>query len=290
MFLDSSPNSQGTTSINQVSNDDYERIADFLNNNIHIHRHLDWFSSLEWVGKQPFLLEMAQDTIKAMFCAVPDNDSVAWLRIFGVHHQNNVLSSWELLLPEIISQLRLMNINCLATLVLHPWFKKLIQFSEFEHLQDVIVLEWQGKFPEKQISNDQIQIRQMKHEDLSIVTEIDHLAFSPLWQNTFEELKKACYLSGIMTIASFKGRPVGYQISTTSTIGVHLSRLAVLPEYQRRGIAFQLVYDLLEKFTRETFSKVTVNTQSDNKASLALYQKFGFRKSNEKIPVYALKF
>jgi len=290
MVLDSSLNPGGRTRIIQASNDDYDQIADFLNNNMHIHRHLDWFSSLEWIGKQPFLLEIAQNSIIAMFCAVPDNEKVAWIRIFGVRHHKYVVPSWELLLSEAITQLRSMNINHLATLVLHPWFKKLILPSEFKHLQDVIVLEWQGDLPKIKKQNDQVQIRHMQLEDLRVVTEIDHLAFSPLWQNTFEDFQKACCLSGIMTVATIKDQLVGYQISTTSAMGGHLARLAVLPEYQRKGIAFLLVHDLLEKFSRQECSKVTVNTQSDNKPSLALYHKFGFRKTAEEIPVYELIF
>jgi ribosomal-protein-alanine N-acetyltransferase len=290
MVLDGSMKPGERTRIKQASMGDYEQIADFLNNHIHIHRHLDWISSLEWIGKQPFLLEIAQNSIIAMFCAVPDNEKVAWIRIFGVRHHKYVVPSWELLLSEAISQLRSMNINRLATLVLHPWFKKLVLYSEFEHLQDVIVLEWQGYLPEIEKQNDQIQIRHMQPEDLRAVTEIDHLAFSPLWQNTFEDFQKACGLSGIMTVATIKDQLVGYQISTNSAMGGHLARLAVLPEYQRMGIAFFLVHDLLEKFTRQECSKVTVNTQSDNKPSLALYHKFGFRKTAEEIPVYELNF
>jgi len=151
-------------------------------------------------------------------------------------------------------------------------------------------LEWQGNFPKLLNQNEQVQIRRMQLNDLSKVIEIDHLAFPPLWQNTFEEFQKACCLSGIMTVASINGKLVGYQISTISAIGGHLARLAVLPEYQRKGIAFNLVYDVLEKFKEQKCSKVTVNTQSDNKPSLALYQKFGFKQTTEKIPVYELDF
>jgi ribosomal protein S18 acetylase RimI-like enzyme len=72
------------------------------------------------------------------------------------------------------------------------------------------------------------------------------------------------------------------------TIYGHLARLAVHPEFQRMGIAYSLVYDLLRQFDQQGFWRVTVNTQSDNQPSLSLYKQFGFKRTGEEIPVYDL--
>jgi RimJ/RimL family protein N-acetyltransferase len=45
---------------------------------------------------------------------------------------------------------------------------------------------------------------------------------------------------------------------------------------------------LLQKFDERGLWRVTVNTQSDNKPSLKLYKKFGFKKTKEEIPAYEL--
>jgi len=277
------------STIIQATQSDYERIAEFLNQNAHIHRHLDWFSSLDWLGKQPFLLEVSNETILAVLCAVPENDTVAWLRIFGSHFQNEVGVSWQRLLTEAITNLNSTHIKQLATLAIHPWFEKLIQSSDFQHHQDVIVLEWQGTLPPFKRQSEPIQIKTMQVEDLGEVARMDHLAFPPLWQNSLEGLTKAFHQPGFNTIAVMNDQLVGYQISTTTTITGHLARLAVLPEHQRHGVAFHLVHDLLQNFQRKGFMRVTVNTQSDNHPSLNLYHQFGFKLTSEKIPVFELK-
>jgi len=33
---------------------DYDDLSNFFSQNIRLHRHLDWFGVLEWLGSQPF--------------------------------------------------------------------------------------------------------------------------------------------------------------------------------------------------------------------------------------------
>ena len=80
----------------------------------------------------------------------------------------------------------------------------------------------------------------------------------------------------------------GYQISTSTPMGGHLARLAVLPENQDHGIGKALLVDLLSQFARRGIVKVTVNTQADNLSSLNLYHKLGFHLTGEEYPVYQL--
>lgn len=90
-------------------------------------------------------------------------------------------------------------------------------------------------------------------------------------------------------MAEEASRLVGYQISTGGTFGAHLGRLAVLPQDQGHGIGAALVGELIADMRRRGSSKVTVNTQADNAASLALYSRLGFRLTGEKYPVYTLQ-
>jgi [ribosomal protein S18]-alanine N-acetyltransferase len=266
--------------------EDYEQLAGFLNHNNRIHRHLDWFSALDWLGSHPFLLEKNNNRILAALCATPENDKAAWVRVFGV--RNNLLAEkcWQKLLPRAIQRLRERNCQYLAALALHSWFETLLVDSGFVNRQDIIVLEWQGNLSENESQNKDITIRRMVLDDLPTVKHIDQLAFPPLWQNSLAGLTKAFHQTGISTVALIDNNIVGYQISTSMTIYGHLARLAVHPNYQKQGIATGLVYNLLKRFEKRGFSRVTVNTQSDNKSSLNLYRKFNFRRTSESIRVY----
>jgi ribosomal protein S18 acetylase RimI-like enzyme len=272
-----------------ASKADCEPIANFLNLNPHIHRHLDWFSPLEWLGKQPFLIEKAGDQIQAILCAVPENQETAWIRVFGIQERLQIGDLWQILLEQTIKCLRQKKISHLASLSLHSWFQALLEESGFDHRQNIVVLEWQGELSNSNPTNPDVEIRTMKSNDLSTVEKIDRLAFPPLWQNSTAGLTKAFHQTGISTVAVINGKLVGYQISTAMTIYGHLARLAVHPNHQNQRIAYTLVQDLLKRFEQRGFWRVTVNTQSDNIASLKLYDKFNFEPTGEEIPVFERK-
>lgn len=268
--------------------ENYEQIARFLNQNNQIHRHLDWFGTLDWLGFQPYLLLMDNNKIQAVLCATPENNESSWIRTFVAKKRIPLEDTWQQLLEKAIVNLREKGINKLAALALHTWFEGLLSTSGFKNRQNIIVLEWGGKLPKKEMENPNITIRPMHMEDIARVYEVDKLAFTALWQHSLAGLVKAYEQPGISTVAVAHGEIVGYQISTSMTIYGHLARLAVHPDYQRMGIAQALVHDLLRQFDQQGFWRVTVNTQSDNLPSLSLYKKFGFKRTGEEIPVYEL--
>lgn len=272
----------------QACEDDYEELANFFSQNNQVHRHLDWFSPLEWVGKEPYLLLKSKKEIHAVLCTVPENKETAWIRVFGKKVDEEISDTWEQMLPKAVVDLRNKGVKLLASLSLHPWFETTLIDSGFEHRQSIVVLEWQNELPDPKVINPQIQIKHLQLKDLPTVAEIDQLAFPPLWQNSLAGLTKAFNQTGISTIAVNKDEIIGYQISTAMTIYGHLARLAVNPDFQRQRIGLTLVYDLLKKFEQRGFWRVTVNTQSDNHASLRLYEKLNFQPTGEEIPVYGL--
>jgi ribosomal protein S18 acetylase RimI-like enzyme len=266
----------------------FSQLADFLNQNIKTHRHLDWFSSLDWIGNHPYLVEINEDQIQAVLCTTPENDDSAWVRVFGVRKTLDENIPWGNLLPKAIQALKDMEVKELAALSLHPWFETLLEKSGFTNDQNIVVLEWQGRLPSIKRDNPDIIIRPMHLNDLEEVQRIDRAAFPTLWQNSLAGLTKAFNQTGISTVALNGETIVGYQISTTMTIYGHLARLAVDPEHQRQGIAHMLVNDLLNQFEQRGFWRVTVNTQSDNNISLELYKNFGFQRTSEEIKVYKM--
>jgi ribosomal protein S18 acetylase RimI-like enzyme len=126
----------------------------------------------------------------------------------------------------------------------------------------------------------------MNFDELSVVEEIDMLAFDPVWRHSRDSLGLAFRQAAIATVAEHSGEIVGYQISTSTPIGGHLARLAVMPDWQGHGIGYALLNDMLSQFERRGAQSITVNTQQDNLASLALYEKAGFRRTGEEYPVY----
>ncbi|HSB03157.1 MAG TPA: GNAT family N-acetyltransferase, partial [Anaerolineales bacterium] len=79
---------------------------------------------------------------------------------------------------------------------------------------------------------------------------------------------------------------IGYQLSTGGGQRAHLARLAVHPAGQGKGVGRALLSDLFAYLTYTGIPKLSVNTQSDNRVSLSLYQRMGFVRTGEQYPVY----
>lgn len=276
------------TRIIKATTEHYDSLANFLSANHQVHRHLDWLEALEWLGSQPYLIETSNNKIQSVLCATQEVKNIAWIRVFAVKNNVKPYQSWNKLLSHAVTQLKRMGTHQLTALALHPWFEQLLISTDFINRQNIVVLEWQGELPQIPQPAKDIKIQPMQAADLDKVLQVDHLAFSPVWQNSLKSLKKAFEHPGICTVARLNDEIVGYQISTAMTIYGHLARLAVIPGMQRQGIAFLLVHHLLSEFKNRDFLRVTVNTQSDNQPSLQLYQKFGFKRTSEQIPVYQL--
>jgi ribosomal protein S18 acetylase RimI-like enzyme len=265
---------------------DQARLAAFLNFQTHIHRHLDWRSSLDWLGQQPFLIAETNHNLEAILACPPDPPRIAWVRIFAASNLVSLKSVWDLLLNHVVPLLNPDDNYRLVALALQDWFERLLVNSGFVSQQKIVVLDWNGKMPAGIDLPHPIVIRKMDEEDLPVVKVLDQLAFEPLWHNSLDALTLAFRQSSYNTVAVAEKKIVGYQISTSIPFNGHLARLAVDPTYQGQNIGYNLVYDLLQEFKKLGVWRVTVNTQSDNYASLALYEKMGFHRTGELFPVY----
>ena len=176
-----------------------------------------------------------------------------------------------------------------AAIVLQEWLQDLLLSSGFTSHQSIVMLERDGGVPAEMPLSPEISMRAMMPFDLPAVAEVDASAFELLWQNALPALERAYPQAVWATVAETDGQVIGYQLSTRNPLGVHLARLAVRPTVQGKGLGYALVANLIQQAWRRGISHLTVNTQSDNAASLALYQRMGFRETGERYPVYHLQ-
>lgn len=273
--------------VRPVRLEDRSKLASLIHFELYVHRHLDWRPPLEWIGESPYLVAQQGSQVVAALACPPDPPGVAWIRLFAVSSLVPLERAWRNLWPEALQQLlALPNRICAAAIPLQRWFPPLLEVSGFEKTSVVVMLSWDRDSNKLAPPNPEIAIRPMVRDDIALVEEIDVAAFVPAWQNSKDGLGEAFRQAAVAAIAEHEGEPVGYQISTATPLGGHLARLAVLPTTQGHGVGYALLHDLLSQFRRRGAQTVTVNTQHDNIASLALYQKAGFHLTGEEYPFY----
>jgi ribosomal protein S18 acetylase RimI-like enzyme len=273
-------------SIRAATGADRQQLANLIHFEEYIHRHLDWRSPLEWIGHHPYLVvEQAGELLAALACP-PDPPGVAWIHLFAASERILPEEAWRVLWPVARDQLSQYSGIRVVAIAMQKWFESLLEKSTFDYVHDVVMLMWESSKPAPVPCNQSIVLRPMDFSDLDEVVTIDTTAFGPVWQNSRQTLEIAFMQSVISTVVEDHQRLIGYQISTVSSMGGHLARLAVRPEAQGQGVGYALVHDTLDRFKKRGARRVTVNTQNDNLPSLALYIKAGFKYTGESYRVY----
>jgi ribosomal protein S18 acetylase RimI-like enzyme len=273
--------------VRDAKEEDRTQLANLIHFEKHIHRHMDWRPPLDWIGFSPYCVVEKKGRINAVLACPPDPPGVAWIRVFGGNSTTKPAIAWDLLWPEVLAQLQGQSGVSVAAIPLDDWFKNLLTANSFAHEQDVVALVWENNGKDSPSAQCDSRIRPMHTEDLPAIQSIDTEAFGPIWRNSLDSIELAFEQAAVATVAENNdGKLYGYQISTTSPFGAHLARLAVHPLAQRQGIGYALVRDLLAHYEAPPLRRVTVNTQSNNQRSLSLYQKAGFRQTEERFPVY----
>jgi len=267
--------------------DDVQALANLVHFEAHVHRHLDLRPPLDWIGFQPYLLAENEREIVAALACPPDPPGIAWIRLFAVATDTPIRQTWGELWSAVLEHfLRSGSSLSVAAIPLHSWFHTLLEDSEFEQTNKVVVLSWRRGASLRLRVSRRTAIREMKLADLADVEAVDQAAFNLVWQNSRNSLEIAFRQAAVATVAEEAGEIIGYQISTATPMGGHLARLAVNPEHQGKGVGRELVADLLAKFEMRGAQVVTVNTQEDNLVSLSLYEKAGFKPTGEIYSVY----
>jgi ribosomal-protein-alanine N-acetyltransferase len=265
---------------------DQRQIANLVQFESRLHRHLDWRNPLDWMDSPPyFVIESMGKVVAALGCP-PDPPQVAWIRLFvcssGIPLEQAWTSLWEAARVELAAR----RVVSAALILMQPWLQGMLQKSGFQSHQQVVMLAREPAGLPERIPLQDITVRQMMHYDLPAVAGMDISAFGPFWHNSLPTLSRAFPLSTWATVAVTGQGVVGYQLSTQNPLGGHLARLAVRPDLQRQGVGAALLVDLLHRMNTRGMSRLTVNTQSDNQASLSLYRKFGFIETGDRYPVF----
>lgn len=276
--------------IRQAQKRDSSQLLDFISSSPRVHRHLDWRPPVEWLGSHPFWILESDNFIQAALALPPDPPDIAWVRLFACSPGVYPVEAWEQLFSRCLADPALTPEAVIPSLTLNDWYTYILQQSGFEFHQNIVGLEREvhaesrGKKP-----GPDLFIRLMEPDDLKQVSTIDHCAFEPIWQNSYIQIKESFEQAAIATVAEIGDEIVGFQITTINMFTAHLARLAVKPDLQNMHIGNAILFDLFRRCKDERLWQITVNTQDDNSASLALYQGVGFRYSGDKFPVYLYK-
>ena len=122
--------------------------------------------------------------------------------------------------------------------------------------------------------------------DLAALATLDATAFDSIWHFDEKGLL-TLLLSSVMVTAWWQRRLAGYVALVLQDDGeAFLARIAVDTRLQGNGIGRALLTHAAQHAQDAGAVRITLNTQTDNDASQALYRGFGFRPTGRTLPVF----
>lgn len=273
-------------SIREACVSDRQTLANIIHFEVYVHRHLDWRQPLDWINHNPFFIASTGNEILAAIACPPDPANIAWIRLLAISSDLHINNTWIKLWEKVEEHFKGENQVIIAAIPRQSWFQRLLEGSGFKLTNHVVMMLWDSKEIPAERHVPGLNIRPMNFDDLTSIEVLDTITFDPVWRISESSLIYAYRQAAIATVAEMDNCIVGYQISTTSHHGGHLARLAIHPKYQRMGIGSKLIHDIIVHFNKRGVFNISVNTQTDNKTSLALYEKIGFQETNELFPTY----
>jgi ribosomal protein S18 acetylase RimI-like enzyme len=254
------------------------------------HLHLDWQTVDDWIDDTEvpvFLAWDDDDRLVGAIAASAPMGRASWLRLTAIDDDVDAGGIFSELWHTLRAELLNMAVTEVGVLVLRPWLTPYLEAHGFQYTEDIITMRREESPIPDPLGVD-VAIRRANLEEVPQVLEIDHAAFGPMWQLSFQSLRQAARLSASFTVAEYNGQMVGYQLTTQHYEGAHLARLATLPALQGMGIGGLLLGEMIKQFHRRGIDTISVNTQETNMQSRRLYERYGFRPSGLDMPYWAV--
>ena len=122
----------------------------------------------------------------------------------------------------------------------------------------------------------QVQVRWMVRRDFAQVLAIEEMCFEFPW--TEQEFRQCLQQPNCLgMVAEHEGRIVGFIVYETPKNRIFVTNIAVVPEFQRHGIARQMIQKLVTKMIYQQRHKIAVEIRETNLSALLCFRALGFR-------------
>jgi len=117
-------------------------------------------------------------------------------------------------------------------------------------------------------------IRQMRHEDLSHVSDIERRSYDFPWSHG---VFRDCLLAGYQCIVlDREGEVAGYGILSVAAGEAHILNLCIEPTYRSHGYGERLLDEILFRARASSVREIFLEVRPSNDHAMALYKKKGF--------------
>lgn len=120
-----------------------------------------------------------------------------------------------------------------------------------------------------------MEIRRSTPNDATAISDIEDISFPDGWDRK-DVLSYITSDTGMCFTALDNGRPIAYLLGRLIAPEGEIYRIAVLPDYRRRGVAYRLLSYALKTERGRGLECVFLEVREGNLAARGLYRSYGF--------------
>jgi ribosomal-protein-alanine N-acetyltransferase len=190
----------------------------------------------------------------------------------------------DALLPRLEETARQIGATALSQIGYAPWLTGVLDERGFATRDWVVTYEWQYR-PVSIRGNLAVNVRRAQPRDLPTLLALDASIFGPVWHKPVGNFEDALVRSFTFTVAEEDGQLIGYQWSDKLQDHGHITRLAVRPDWENKGVGTRLLTEAMTTMVEAGVAWITLNTQESNLRSQRLYERHGFRPVDQRVAV-----
>ncbi|MEG0640992.1 MAG: ribosomal protein S18-alanine N-acetyltransferase [Clostridium sp.] len=123
---------------------------------------------------------------------------------------------------------------------------------------------------------DEYTIETMTIDNIDDVVEIENLSFSTPWSHNAFHLELTNNKNALYRAVKINGKVIAYGGMWLLFDEVHVTNIAVHPEYKGCGYGNVIMGDMIDSARNAKMSAMTLEVRVSNTPAVNLYKKFGF--------------
>jgi ribosomal protein S18 acetylase RimI-like enzyme len=236
------------------------------------------------MSRMPGVITEDRAGVRGFMVVEPQRPYAALIIAAGLRDTWSVEPYLDSVLPEIERVARAERLPALAHIGNVAWLIDELQERGFKVREWILAFERFGQDPPPQTPTP-AWVRPAHYNDVPTIMALDGLAFNHIWRKSAGNFSEALASADSFALAEIDGEIVGYTWYERYNRHAHLTRLAVHPGYQGRGIGAQLLHYAITDALSAGVNMITLNTQENNERSRTLYERFGFVHTQQRMPV-----
>lgn len=291
-----------TATTRLATNKDTEQIWRLFHEAMYTHTHADWHVLGDWLGTPGFVVSEGPgaakstsmfghltDELMACFAVGADPLPAFWVRFAAIRRTPHAQDILGAMLEAVMPFLRESGAETLGWLAVESWPDELLPALGFRRANWITTFIKDG-VDTPPVETSEVTVRPVLIGEMEALAEIEVAAFEPLWRYSAGGLRLAYRHAICFDVALIAEKIVGFQysVSNSAGAGAHLVRITVHPAFQGMGVGSALLQAAFGTYRRRGLNRVSLNTQLDNIASHRLYEKFGFYRTGDQLPIWVL--